>query len=77
MELNDNYTWLWIGWLLAFIGIETAALLNKDSGDTLSEHVWKWFSVKESSSPHKTFRMVCLGGFLGWLVIHFMTGGKV
>lgn len=77
MELNDTYTWLWIGWLLAFVGIEAVALINKDKGDTLSEHIWKWFSVKEKGNPHRTFRMVCLGGFLAWLVTHFMTGGKV
>lgn len=75
--MNETYTWLWIAWLLAFIGIEAAALINKDKGDTISEHVWKWFSVKEGSSAKRNFRMVCLGGFLGWLVAHFMTGGKV
>ena len=75
--MNDTYTWLWIAWLLAFIGIEAAALINKDKGDTLSEHIWKWFSVKEGDSNRRTFRMVMLGGFLGWLVVHFMTGGKV
>ena len=75
--MNDTYTWLWIAWLLAFVGIEAAALINKDKGDTLSEHIWKWFSVKEGNSKKRTFRMVMLGGFLGWLVTHFMTGGKV
>jgi len=75
--MNETYTWLWVAWLLAFIGIEAAALINKDKGDTLSEHVWKWFSVKEQSSVKRNFRMVCLGGFLLWLATHFMTGGKV
>lgn len=75
--MNDTYTWLWVAWLLAFIGIEGAALINKDKGDTLSEHVWKWFSVKEQSSGKRTFRMVALGGFLAWLATHFLTGGKV
>lgn len=75
--MNDVYTWLWIGWIALFGVIEGAALINKDKGDTLSEHIWKWFSVKEESSPKKTLRMVSLGGFLTWLVIHFLTGGKI
>lgn len=75
--MNDLYTWLWIGWIGAFAVIEGAALINKDEGDTLSEHVWNWFKVKDEKSPRRTFRMVMLGGFLGWLSIHFMTGGKV
>lgn len=75
--MNENYTWAWILWLLLFIGIEGAALLNKDKGDTLSEHVWKWFSVKDASSTKKTLRMLALGGFMGWLFLHFMSGGMV
>ena len=75
--MNDTYTWLWIAWLLAFLGIEAAALLNKDRGDTLSEHVWKWFSVKEGNSRKRTVRIATLGAFLAWLAIHFLSGGKV
>ncbi len=36
-----KYTWLWIIWILAFGVIEYAAIKNNDSGDTLSEHIWK------------------------------------
>ena len=75
--MNDTYTWLWIAWLVAFLGIEGAALINKDKGDTLSEHVWKWFSVREAGSKKRTFRIATLGAFMLWLGIHFVSGGTV
>ncbi len=31
-----------MGWLLAFLLLEIPAALNKRSGDTLSENVWRW-----------------------------------
>jgi hypothetical protein len=71
MDLHDPYTYLWIGWLLAFLGIEGFALARKEKGDTLSEHVWSWFSVKERKGGYKWRRGV-LGAFLAWLVAHFM-----
>ena len=69
-----DFTDLWIVWLLAFVGIEAAALMNKKKGDTLSEHVWRWFSVKEDSSRKKFVRVGMLALFMGWLTVHFVTG---
>lgn len=68
------WTVLWILWLLAFLVIEGAALANKRCGDTLSEHVWAWFSVKGKGWGWR-IRRVLLLGFMGWLLVHFMTGG--
>jgi hypothetical protein len=41
------WTILWLVWIAAFFAIEVPALLNKQDGDTLSEHVWAWASIKQ------------------------------
>jgi hypothetical protein len=69
-----SYTILWIMWILAFLVIEGAAIFNKDPGDTLSEHVWKWFSVTDKGIGWRIKRVILLA-FMGWLTVHFMTGG--
>ena len=73
------WTWLWIIWLLAFIVIETITIIRKDRGDTLSEHVWKWFSLKGGKDKLKPWQAGLRFAFLAfwaWLTIHFLTGGR-
>lgn len=70
-----------IGWLVIIgLGIvwEIAAILNKKRGDTLSEHVWRWFAVtdKRRTGLRGLRRAVLLLGML-WLTFHFITGGRV
>jgi len=74
--MNMEYTILWIVWLALFVVIEGFALKNKDPGDTLSEHVWKWFSITNKGKWHKV-RRIGLVIFLTWLVLHFLTGGWI
>lgn len=74
---NLDFSKGWLLWIIAFLVWEGLALFNKKKGDTLSEHVWDWFSVKEQSSRKRTIRMVGLVGFMAWLSIHFVTGGKI
>ena len=70
--LNSNFTWLWAIWGLLFLAIEGAALANKQHGDTLSEHVWKWIGKKGYEKPKGyKYRRGALGVFLLWLVLHF------
>jgi len=69
-----EFSWAWVGWILAFIFIEGLALFNKKKGDTLSENVWRWFGVKSSG---KSLRTMGLFGFMLWLTIHFVSGGAV
>lgn len=71
----DGYTVLWLIWLAMFGAIEGAALANKRTGDTLSEHVWEWFSMKEKAKGWRARRFSLLA-FLAWLVAHFLTGGQ-
>ncbi|MER7445023.1 hypothetical protein ABTW73_30135 [Micromonospora avicenniae] len=71
------FTALWLLWLAAFLAVEGVALFNKTPGDTLSEHVWKWFAVG-GSQPRTGWvrlRRFALLAFLAWLVLHFLTGG--
>ena len=72
----SGYTFAWILWVAMFAVIEGTALFNKNSGDTLSEHVWEWFSVKEKGKGWRARRTVLLGG-LAWLLVHFMSGGEL
>jgi hypothetical protein len=70
------YTWAWIFWIALFFVIEVPAILDRSAQGTLSEHVWRWFSIKEKSSGYRRRRFV-LTTFLGWLVLHLLTGGWV
>ncbi|ATI18704.1 hypothetical protein SEA_DAUDAU_3 [Streptomyces phage Daudau] len=74
------WSWLWVGWLAAFAAIEGKALFNKTEGDTLSEHVWKWFATKQGSTgkPSGWVRLRRFGllAFMAWLSVHFLTGGR-
>ena len=69
------WTVAWLLWLLAFCLIEGLALRNNVYGDTLSEHVWSWFSIKGRGSHWRARRFVLLA-LLAWLVAHFLTGGQ-
>jgi len=70
-----KYTWLWIAWALAFIGIEWSALANDKRGDTLSERVWGLLGT--FSSKPNAWQWAARGGLVvgfGWLVPHFLLG---
>ena len=69
--MDDTYSLLWLAWIALFGVIEGAAIINKQKGDTLSEHVWWLFSVSDKSNWYLA-RRTALGGFLAWLVAHFM-----
>jgi hypothetical protein len=66
----------WITWLAMFLAIEGAAIFNKTPGDTLSEHVWRWFSIKDKPKGYRLRRFGFLA-FWAWLTVHFFTGGWV
>lgn len=72
----SGFTVAWILWIMAFVGIEGYALARKEKGDTLSEHVWKWFAVND---PHANQvwrwvgRVLLLTGGV-WLTGHLAFG---
>jgi hypothetical protein len=67
------WTLAWIFWLLFFAAIEGAALLRKGPDDTLSEHVWKWFQIRNKPRAW-TWRRAVLAAFLVWLLVHMVAG---
>lgn len=69
-------TWAWLVALGLLLALEVVALVNRQPGDTLSEHVWRWFSVGDRA-PFWRLRRVVLLAFMAWLTVHFMTGGFV
>jgi len=75
MKLNKMYTVLWVIWILAFGVIEFAALKNKRSGDTLTEHIRKLIGTKTPGRNWENWvARIGLAGLLIWFVPHFFTG---
>jgi len=72
--LNWKYTIAWAVWIVSFLIIELIAVFNSDKGDTLSEHIWEWFDIKDPGPFYKTKRLLLFTG-VGWLAIHLLTGG--
>jgi hypothetical protein len=74
---------LWIGW---FVVEEGFAFKRGTTGNTLSEHVWKWFGIPDANSKKALVqepitwavraRRFALLAFLAWLSLHFLTGGR-
>ena len=77
--MNDLFQYLWIAWLGLFLAIEGVALANKAPGDTLSEHVRKWFHTAKGQKVDGTtkVRRLVLLSFMAWLSVHFLTGGWI
>lgn len=71
----SGWTVAWVLWIAAFAVIEGLALARKAKGDTLSEHVWKWFAVRDKSNPvwHWAGRILLLIGGV-WLTGHLAFG---
>ena len=68
----SGWTVAWLLWIAMFAGIEGVALARKQRGDTLSEHVWSWFSIRDKSAGW-LLRRGFLAVFLVWLSVHFLT----
>lgn len=71
----DWYTVGWLAWLGMFVCLELPALANKRPGDTLSEHVWRWFRVYDDRHTALTwFLRGALLLFMTWLWLHLDFG---
>lgn len=74
----NGWDYFWLGWLAIFAVGEGIALTRSDKDDTLSEKVWKWFSVTERNRGRfGQARRFALLAFMAWLSAHFMTGGWI
>jgi len=63
------FTCLWITWVIVGIVIQIVALLRNAPHDTLSEHVW-WLMSR------RPFWVWVIGGFLAWLLVHWLSRGR-
>jgi hypothetical protein len=80
------YTIGWLAWIGWFLLEEGLALFGHGRGNTLSEHVWRWFGIPETGhdqpAVHQPItgwvraRRFALLAFLAWLALHFLTGGR-
>lgn len=69
------FTVLWITWILLFVVVEGVALVRKDKGDTLSEHVWKVLRVRDDRpTPMAVVGRILLGAGIIWLFVHLVFG---
>jgi len=66
------FTWAWIIWIGWFVIVEGIAIYQKDKGDTLSEHVWALFKIRDQDGWHP--RRIILAGFMVWLLVHMVAG---
>jgi hypothetical protein len=67
------YTLAWLAWMAWFVVVEGVALFNKEPDDTLSEHVWKWFRVRDRRPTAVVVAgRVALALFMVWLGLHFV-----
>lgn len=64
----------WIAWIVYFCILEFLAIKNRKKGDTLSEHVWVWFGVRDKPNLWAWIRRVILILFMVWLSLHFILG---
>lgn len=67
------WTLAWLVWGAAFAVIETIAIRNDTDGDTLSEHLRRWF--RTDTRPGRTVWLVASGGFLAWFLVHVALEG--
>jgi len=73
----SGYTLAWVAWGAAFAVIEGKALADNRRNDTLSEHVWQIFAVRDRNAPYGQLRRAILVMGMAWLAGHFITGGWV
>lgn len=71
----SGWTWFWLLWLGSLVVAEVVAALNTTQGDSLSEHVWSWASMKGKGKLWRVRRLALLGT-LTWLAAHLLTGGE-
>lgn len=68
-----GWTYAWIAWGLMFLAIELPAAMNKSPGDTLTEHVRRWFALRDKPRQWRWRRFALLAFMVG-LTTHFLLG---
>lgn len=71
----DPFTVGWLLWGVYFLILEAVAIFRKTTGDTLSEHIWMWFGVRDDKPGlWGWIRRIALTLFMIWLTVHFIFG---
>lgn len=70
---NIYFTIGWSIWVIYFVVLETFALIDRDKGDTLSEHIW---AIIFANDRPRSVVFYIAGGALVWLVVHFLFRGR-
>jgi len=63
------WTVLWVAWVLGFFAIEIPALRNDIKGDTLSEHLRRWFRV-DTHLGRTVWLVASALFFVAWFIPH-------
>jgi hypothetical protein len=64
-----TWTVLWILWALGFFAIEIPAIRNDIKGDTLSEHLRRWFRV-DTHTGRTIWLVTSALFFVAWFIPH-------
>jgi hypothetical protein len=67
---------LWASWVLAGCALE-AICLNGENGATLTSQVLRRTRIPRHQPLHKRIPQAMTIGFVVWVPIHWVTGGKV
>ncbi|MCW2898803.1 MAG: hypothetical protein JWO67_1068 [Streptosporangiaceae bacterium] len=68
-------TWMWIGWIAAFLVLEGIGLFDRKPGGTFSEFMWGLFHVRDRRPTAATWiARVALVLFGTWLTGHIAFG---
>lgn len=74
----DGFTIAWLVVIGLGAALEAVAIFTKKKGDTLSEHMWRWFAVTdEQRKGLRGLRRTVLLLGMTWLTVHFVTGWRV
>lgn len=72
-----GWTWFWLT-LGAVAATGEGIALARAPGGTLSEQMWHWLKVTPGKTSARaalqSWRALAVGGFLVWLLLHFLFG---
>lgn len=73
MTQRERTAWdvAWLAWILMFFVIEIPAVRNDEEGDTLSEHIARWFRV--DTVRGKSVWTAVWGAFGAWMSWHIVS----
>lgn len=68
---------MWAVWVAAGCALEAVTFARGESGSTLSGQIWDRTHIRRRMPFHEKTRRAVTIGFIVWLPIHWVSGGKV